>query len=87
MAFGVCDSDDEVDAMNREMFIKVQKGIQENPQHVEILIHLLSVSRHLERIADLTTNIAEEVIYMINGDIVRHRIEEYELLMNQEEEK
>jgi len=82
MAMEVCESDDEVDAMNREMFIKVQKGIQENPQHVEILIHLLSVSRHLERIADLTTNIAEEVIYMINGDIVRHRIEEYEQLMN-----
>lgn len=87
MAIGVCDADDEVDAMNREMFIKVQKGIQENPQHVEILIHLLSISRHLERIADLATNIAEEVIYMINGDIVRHRVEEYELLMNQGEAK
>jgi phosphate transport system protein len=41
------------------------------------LIHLLSVSRHLERIADHATNIAEDVIYMIDGKIVRHRSEEY----------
>jgi len=38
------------------------------------MINLLLVSRHLERIADLTTNIAEEVIYLIEGEISRHRI-------------
>jgi hypothetical protein len=48
-----------------------------NPHEVKILIHLLLVSRHLERIADQATNIAEDVIYMIEGIIIRHRAEDY----------
>jgi len=77
LALHVCASDDEVDALNREMYGQVKKGILECPDHIESLIHLLSVSRHLERIADLTTNIAEDVVYMTTGQIIRHRIEEY----------
>lgn len=73
----VCISDDHVDAMNREMYMKVQQAIRMYPDQIESLIHMLSVSRHLERIADHTTNIAEDVIYMIEGQIVRHRTEEY----------
>lgn len=69
--------DDEVDAMNRDMYIRVQEAIRKNPEELEPLIHLLSISRHLERIADQATNIAEDVIYMAGGEIVRHRIEEY----------
>jgi phosphate transport system protein len=65
--------DDAVDEMNREMYGLVQKGIRENPDHVDAYIHLLSVSRHLERIADHATNIAEDIIYMIEGEIVRHQ--------------
>ena len=41
------------------------------------MVHLLSVSRHLERIADHATNIAEEVVFLITGEIVRHRHEDY----------
>ncbi len=74
----VCAADDEVDAMNREMYVKVQEGIRRHPEHIESLIHLLSASRHLERIADHATNIAEDVIYMIEGEIVRHRAEVYQ---------
>jgi phosphate transport system protein len=77
LAFEVCASDDEVDAMNREMFIRVQDGIRKDIHRMESLIHLLSASRHLERIADHATNIAEDVIYMIKGTIVRHRAEDY----------
>jgi phosphate uptake regulator len=47
------------------------------PEAVNHLAQLLSVSRHLERIADLSTNIAEDVIYMLEGIIVRHRFEDY----------
>jgi phosphate transport system protein len=70
-------SDDIIDAMNREMYLKVQKSILTHPEQIASLIHLLSVSRHLERIADHATNIAEDVIYMVEGQIVRHRAEEY----------
>ena len=77
LAHEVCASDDEVDAMNRQMYLKIQEAILKNPEQIASLIHLLSASRHLERIADHTTNIAEDVIYMIEGQIVRHRTEEY----------
>ena len=77
LAHKVCVSDDIVDQLNRQMYLKVQEAILENPQQISSLIHLLSASRHLERIADHTTNIAEDVIYMIEGQIVRHRTEEY----------
>jgi len=77
LAHNVCTSDDVVDGMNRQMYLKVQDAILTNPEQISALIHLLSASRHLERIADHTTNIAEDVIYMIEGQIVRHRTEEY----------
>ena len=73
----VCALDDEVDGMNREMYDQVKLGVIEQPQSVESLIHMLSVSRHLERIADLSTNIAEDVIYMVAGEIVRHQTENF----------
>jgi phosphate transport system protein len=70
-------SDDEIDAMNRQMYLIVQDAIHAHPDQMESLIHLLSASRHLERIADHATNIAEDVIYMIEGVIVRHKAEDY----------
>jgi phosphate transport system protein len=73
----VCASDDEIDAMNRQMYLIVQDAICRHPQQIESLVHMLSASRHLERIADHATNIAEDVIYMIEGEIVRHKAEEY----------
>jgi phosphate transport system protein len=77
LANEVCACDDEIDAMNRRMYIIVQEAIHTYPEQVESLIHLLSASRHLERIADHATNIAEDVIYMIEGKIVRHKTEDY----------
>ncbi len=76
-AWEVLKSDDVVDEINREMFVQVQDGIRKHPDMLDALIHLLSASRHLERIADLATNIAEDVIYMVDGEIVRHRAEDY----------
>ncbi len=68
----VCKSDDEIDDINRQIFSKVQQRIKSEPDQIEALIHLLSVSRYLERIADHATNIAEDVIYMVEGVITRH---------------
>ena len=77
MAKEVCGMDDEVDAINRRMYEQVQEGILNNPGQIGSLIHCLSTSRHLERIADHATNIAEDVIYMVAGEIVRHKAEDF----------
>ncbi|NLX05986.1 MAG: phosphate signaling complex protein PhoU [Phycisphaerae bacterium] len=77
LAKKVCASDDEVDAINREMYEAVKDAIRQHPEWLDSLIHYLSVSRHIERIADHATNIAEDVIYMVAGEIVRHRPEDY----------
>lgn len=66
-------SDDEVDEINRQMYLKIGQAVCKNPEHVERLLSYLSASRHLERIADYATNIAEDVIYLIEGEIVRHK--------------
>lgn len=77
-AWQVCLADEDVDTLNREMYIQIQKEILKNPDDLEALIHMLSISRHLERTADLASNIAEEVIYMVEGKIIRHKAEEYQ---------
>ncbi len=69
----VCEADDEIDQYNRQMHVLIQDQIREDPDNVERLLNLLSISRHLERIADLATNVAEDVIYTVEGDIIRHR--------------
>ncbi len=74
----VCVADDEVDAINRDMYDLIKDAIRAHPEHLDALIAYLSVSRYLERIADHTTNIAEDVIYMVEGVIARHRPEEFE---------
>jgi phosphate transport system protein len=76
-ALKAIESDNEVDKMNRDMYMLVQEGIRKNPGEMESLIHMLSASRHLERIGDHATNIAEDVIYMISGEVIRHKTEQY----------
>ncbi len=78
LANRVCAADDDVDAINREMYDLVKGAILKNPEHIDILIPYLSVSRYLERIADHATNIAEDVIYMVEGVIARHRMGGFE---------
>ena len=64
--------DDEVDAMHKDSFSTVKAKIKQNPEQIDALISYLSISRYLERTADLATNIAEDVVYLIEGKIVRH---------------
>lgn len=78
LAKQVCEEDDIVDTLNRSMYQRVYDGIKKNPEHVEAYIHYLSISRHLERVADYATNICEDVIYMIEGRIVRHQAEDFQ---------
>jgi phosphate transport system protein len=65
-------ADNEVDAINREMYAKICAALRSNADHAEVLLSYLSAARQLERIADSSTNIAEDVIYLIEGTIVRH---------------
>jgi phosphate transport system protein len=72
LAFKVLTLDDEVDHMHREIYDKIKAMMAERPDYVGYLINLYTTSRHLERVADHSTNIAEEVVYLIEGEIVRH---------------
>jgi phosphate transport system protein len=74
LARKVCEMDDEVDDINRAMYTKMQEVMKKDPGMVERAINTLSVSRHLERIADLATNIAEDVVFLVEGEIVRHNL-------------
>ena len=75
LAYKVCLDDDDVDRMNHMIYDEVKEEIKKQPDRVAYLLNLLLIARHLERIADHATNIAEEVIYMIEGEISRHRKE------------
>ena len=72
LALIVLKLDDEIDDMKNYAYDVVKRAIGEYPNRVGYLINLLLMCRHLERIADHATNIAEEVVYMVQGQIVRH---------------
>jgi phosphate transport system protein len=72
LAHEVLAEDDEVDWMKHTLHNQFAQRLMKEPEAIPSLIHLFLVSRHLERISDIATNIAEEVIYMVTGEIVRH---------------
>jgi phosphate transport system protein len=65
--------DDEVDSLNNDIIADLIHSMQSSPELVVPGLSLFSATRHLERIADHATNIAEDVIYLVEGEIVRHR--------------
>ncbi len=69
----VCRLDDEVDRCNKSIIDELIRLMQRSPDMVEPGLSFFSATRHLERIADHATNIAEDVIYLVEGAIVRHR--------------
>jgi phosphate transport system protein len=72
LAARVCARDNEVDGMKHEIRHRAEEMMQRDPAKVPSLLTLLAVSRNLERVADHATNIAEDVIYMAEGRIIRH---------------
>lgn len=72
MAYNVRDMDEQINLMRNEAYDAMKKDIQEHPEMASEIINMYLISRHIERIGDHTTNIAEEVIYLIEGEIVRH---------------
>jgi phosphate transport system protein len=72
LARKIIEMDDQVDEINREMYAIVKSLVAERPEIAEPAINLLSTSRNMERIGDLCTNIAEDVIFVVEGKVVRH---------------
>ncbi|MCX7835869.1 MAG: phosphate signaling complex protein PhoU [bacterium] len=77
LARKVCFLDDEVDQLHRDSYPLIAEAIKQKPEAAEYYLHILSVSRYLERCADQVTNIAEDVIYLVEGKIVRHYKERF----------
>jgi phosphate transport system protein len=73
LAANVCDRDIGVNRMKHENRVKAEEMLRQDPGPVAALLKLLAVSRNLERMADHAVNIAEDLIYLIEGKIVRHQ--------------
>jgi phosphate transport system protein len=71
-ARAVCRQDDEVDRIDDQIFRELLTYMMEDPKAITRSVNLILVSRHLERIADHATNIAEDVIYLAEGKNVKH---------------
>jgi phosphate transport system protein len=72
LAQRVLDADDELDALKTQVFRELLSYMLEAPQTIEPAIDLILISRHLERIGDHATNVAEDVIFMVSAKDVRH---------------
>lgn len=72
MAYDVRNMDEQVNIMRNDAYSAMKNDIQKDPKMVDEIINMYLISRHIERVGDHTTNIAEEVIYLIEGEIIRH---------------
>jgi phosphate transport system protein len=79
LARALCRLDDEIDHYNVEIIGELVEIMHKDPSLVEAGLSMFSATRHLERIADHATNIAEDVIYLVEGEIVRHHPEALDL--------
>ena len=75
-AKAILDADDAVDQIDDQIAIEVLKAMKTNPSHAQAGVCLILASHNFERIADLATNLAEDVIYLKQGIDVRHHIRE-----------
>ena len=73
MAHDVCKRDDHLDAMNRELIRLIAELMEDDGKQVKAQLHIFSASRIIERIGDHATNIAEDVVFLVEGDIQRHQ--------------
>ena len=73
----VCLRDDKVDALNRSVFRILLTHMMEDPASIGTGLELFLVSRNLERVADLATNVAEEVVFLVEGKSIKHHAEDF----------
>jgi phosphate transport system protein len=82
LARSVCEKDDVVDGLNDQVVRELLTYMMSDPKAIPRAVHLMIVSRCLERIADHATNIAEDVIFMVDALVIKHHADE-----KKEEEK
>ena len=70
----VLGADDEIDDLYEELIEDLKGNIRADIDHLDAIVLLFSVARYLERLADHATNIAEDVLYMVEGEIHRHQV-------------
>jgi len=75
LARSVLSSDDAVDNMRTACYHELVSFMEQDPQHIQQALALLSITRNLERVADHSTNIAEDVLFLVKGVDVRHHAE------------
>ncbi len=73
-ARAVCRRDDEGDRLDDQIFRELLTYMMEDPKTITRSVNLILVSRHLERIADHATNVAEDVIYLVEGKTIKHHV-------------
>ena len=73
LALRVIQTDPDVDQLNRTVIAELKMLMQQDSTLVEPALHCFSAARHVERIGDQAENIAEDVIYIVDGDIIRHK--------------
>ena len=74
----VCERDSAVDKLGDQILVELTGFMASDAATIERSLHLLRISRNLERIADLSTNICEDVIFMVDGRIIKHHKEDEE---------
>jgi phosphate transport system protein len=78
LATKVLESDDYVDQLDRDTFKLMTALMKASPELIEPAVHVVILSRHIERLADHATNIAEDVIFLVNAKIIKHHAFESE---------
>lgn len=71
-ALAVCDADDFVDNLNQQIFNELLLYMLQDPKNIARAVRISYISKYLERIADHATNIAEMVVFMVKGKMIRH---------------
>jgi phosphate transport system protein len=77
LAREVIAGDDEVDKLTKQMLKRTINAIEKDPERTKDYFSIRSISKNLERIADSATNIAEDVVYLCSGEIIRHQSDDF----------
>ena len=72
----VCRQDEIVDCFNRVIYHQIVTLMKESPSEIEHYMHMLRIAKNLERVADLSTNIGENTVYIVQGRVIKHHQEE-----------